>query len=284
MKTQNHCKEIIMQNKQTLITAVKGKTSSRVAKMMEQAGLPYRGVSRSSNIPFDWYDPSTWNAALEGVKSAYLVFLPDLAVPGSIEIITAFTELAKKKGLKKLVLLSGRGEEEALKCEQIVLNCGIPSTVVRASWFAQNFSEYFWLGDVLKGQITIPENHAKEPFIDIDDIAEVVFAALTEEGHEGKTYEVSGPELLSFAEVAQKFSEGLERPVEINHVPMAEFKDSLSKAQVPQDVVDLLEYLFTEVLDGRNAYISNGVEEALGRPATSFNQFINKTRNTGVWA
>ena len=267
-----------------LVTAVKGKTSSRVAKMMDKKGIAYRGVSRSSDIPFDWYDTRTWDKALEGIKAAYLVFLPDLAVPGSIEIITAFTELAKKKGVKKLVLLSGRGEEEAKKCEQIVLNCGIPSTVVRASWFAQNFSEYFWQPEVLQGKITIPENHTKEAFIDIDDIAEVTFVSLTEDGHEGKTYEVSGPELLSFNDVAQKFSEGLGRKVEINHVSMDEFKQGLGLAQVPNDVVDLLEYLFTEVLDGRNAYVSSGVEEALGRPATSFTEFINKTKTTGVWA
>lgn len=267
-----------------LVTAVKGKTSSRVARMMDQKGITYRGVSRSSEIPFDWYDPRTWDKALEGIKAAYLVFLPDLAVPGSIEIITAFTELAKKKGVEKLVLLSGRGEEEAQKCEQIVLHCGIPSTVVRASWFAQNFSEYFWQPEVLKGKITIPENHTKEAFIDIDDIAEVAFASLTEDGHEGKIYEVSGPELLSFDDIAHKFSEGLERPIEINHVSMDEFKQGLTQAHVPGDVVNLLEYLFTEVLDGRNAYISNGVEEALGRPATSFTQFINKTKTTGVWA
>jgi uncharacterized protein YbjT (DUF2867 family) len=267
-----------------LVTAVKGKTSSRVAKMMDENGLEYRGVSRSSETPFDWYDPSTWEKALEGIKAAYLVFLPDLAVPGSIEIITAFVKLAEKKGLERLVLLSGRGEEEAQKCEQIVLNSNITSTVVRASWFAQNFSESFFLGSILSGQITIPENHVKEPFVDVDDIAEVAFRALTTDGHNGKIYEVSGPELLSFEDVAKVFSQSLGKTIQVNHVTMKEFKLSLINAKVPNEVVDLLEYLFTEVLDGRNEYLTNGVNEALGRPATSFSSYIDKTISTGVWA
>lgn len=267
-----------MKNDLTLIIAPKGKTSSRVIKRYEELGLNYRGVSRSSEIPFDWYNPETWKSALEGITKAYLVFTPDLAVPGSTEIITEFMKMCDERALEKVVLLSGRGEEEAKKCEDIVLASKTPSTVVRASWFSQNFSESFFYHQIMSGKITVPVHKVKEPFIDVEDIADVVFFALQNEESHGKVYEVTGPELLSFPDIAKKFSEELGREISFEYVTIDEFMTYLKAAQTPKEYIDLLHYLFVSVLDGRNESIQGGVEEALGRAPKSFTEYIRENK------
>ncbi|WP_199807958.1 SDR family oxidoreductase, partial [Streptomyces sp. NRRL S-350] len=179
----------------------------------EGAGNPHRvrpfGVrvgSRSGAVPFDWDDRGTWEAALEGVSAAYLTYYPDLAFPGAVEAVGAFARLAAARGVGRLVLLSGRGEEAARAGEKAVMESGAAWTVVRCAWFDQNFSESFFLEPVLAGELALPVGGAVEPFVDAEDIADVVVAALTEAGHAGEVYEVTGPRLLSFAEVAGELS------------------------------------------------------------------------------
>ncbi|MEM8712929.1 MAG: NmrA family transcriptional regulator [Planctomycetota bacterium] len=179
-----------------LVIAGTGKTGRRVADRLEAMGRPVRRGSRSSGTPFDWNERATWRPALEGVQAAYVVYSPDLAVPEAPEAISAFTGLARELGVQRLVLLSGRGEEEAQRCEGIVQQSGLEWTVVRASWFAQNFNEGAFLDLVLSGEVTLPADEVREPFIDIDDIADTVVAALTSDDHVGEVYEVTGPRLF----------------------------------------------------------------------------------------
>ena len=168
-----------------LILASNGKTGSRVAERFRTSGLGFREGSRNSDIPFDWYDSSTWQKALDGISAVYVVFYPDLAVPGAKEIIADFTRAAEASGVDHLVMLTGRGEEEAQACEKIVMSSALDWTIVRASWFAQNFSENFFLDDILRGQVIVPFDDFNEPFVAAHDIADVVFAALPDEKHRG---------------------------------------------------------------------------------------------------
>ena len=164
----------------TLVIAATGKTGRRVADRLEAQGRPVRRASRSGSTPqttFDWDDRSTWGPALEGAGAAYVVYSPDLAVPEAPDAITAFTEFAERLGVRRLVLLSGRGEEEAQRCERIVQAAGLEWTVVRASWFAQNFDEGAFGELVRAGEVTLPAGDVPEPFIDVDDIADVAVAA-----------------------------------------------------------------------------------------------------------
>jgi uncharacterized protein YbjT (DUF2867 family) len=267
----------------TLVIAATGKTGRRVADRLEAQGHPVRRGSRSASVPFDWNDSSTWGAALEGVKAAYVVYSPDLAVPAAPEAITAFTELARDKGVQRLVLLSGRGEEEAQRCERIVQASGLEWTVVRASWFAQNFDEGAFADLVRAGEVALPAGNVREPFIDIDDLAEIVVAALTEDRHVGQVYEVTGPRSMTFAEAVAEIGSALERDVRFTTITREEFQHGLRQAGLPQDAIELLDYLFSTVLDGRNEGVQDGVQRALGRPARDFRDYARKAAQSGLW-
>ncbi|HUU72117.1 MAG TPA: NmrA family NAD(P)-binding protein [Burkholderiales bacterium] len=268
----------------TLILGGTGKTGRRIAQILTDRGIPTRVASRSATPSFDWNDPASWDAALEGVRAAYISYAPDLAIPGAANAIRSFSEQAVARGVERLVLLSGRGEEEAQLCEQIVQNAGAEWTIVRASWFNQNFSEGEFLGMVLNGAITLPAGDTPEPFVDADDIAEVAVAALTEDGHAGQVYEVTGPRLLTFAEVAKEISRASGRDVEYIQIPDEAFASAVADSGAPDDIAWLLNYLFSTVLDGRNAYPCDGVQRALGREPTDFADYARRIADSGVWA
>jgi uncharacterized protein YbjT (DUF2867 family) len=267
----------------TLVIAATGKTGRRVADRLEAKGLPVRRGSRSGATRFDWNDRATWGPALEGAGAAYVVYSPDLAVPEAPDAITAFTELAKEKGVRRLVLLSGRGEEEAQRCERIVQDSGLEWTVVRASWFAQNFDEGAFVEPVLAGEVALPAGDVLEPFIDIDDIAEIVVAALTDDRHTGEVYEVTGPRLMTFADAVAEIAAATGREIRYVTIPQDAFNAGLADAGVPPAQIELLEYLFTTVLDGRNASLADGVERALRRPARDFADYARAAAVRGAW-
>ena len=129
-----------------------------------------------------------------------MTYYPDLAVPGAAATVGELARLAVKSGVRRLVLLSGRGEEGALLGEQAVRESGAEWTVVRSTWFSQNFSDGFFRDQVLQGDVALPAGEVREPFIDADDIADVAVAALSDDGHVGQVYELTGPRLLTFAE------------------------------------------------------------------------------------
>jgi uncharacterized protein YbjT (DUF2867 family) len=266
-----------------LIIGSSGKTGRRVVNRFIANGLGFREGTRHSDIPFDWNDKATWQQSLTNISSVYIVFSPDLAVPGAPTIIKSFVRVAKTCGVEHLVLLSGRGEEEAQTCEQVVINSSLDWTIVRSSWFAQNFSESFFLDDILRGQVYLPVADIKEPFIDAEDIADVVFAALTDEKHKGQIYELSGPELLSFREVFSEIATATDRTIDFQQISMDEYVKFMTGAGVPADYVALIKYLFTEVLDGRNAFLTDGVKRALGREPRSFIDYAKSTAATDVW-
>lgn len=266
-----------------LVLTASGKTGRRVADRLEARGVPIRRGSRSAKIPFDWNDPATWGPALDGVHAAYVVYTPDLAVPAAPPAIREFTRLAARSGVRKLVLLSGRGEEEAQRCEQIVQSSGLEWTIVRASWFNQNFSEGAFLDLVVGGEVALPAGGVPEPFIDADDIADVAVAALTQDGHAGQVYEVTGPRLLTFTEAVSEIAEAAGRPIRYVQIPHESFVEGLTQAKVPADLIALLTYLFTTVLDGRNAYLTDGVQRALGRAPRDFREYAREVAATGLW-
>lgn len=260
-----------------------GKTGRRVAARLTERRVPVRIGSRSGNPPFDWTERSTWEPALDGVGSAYVSFFPDLAVPGAVDAVGSFAELAVANDVRRLVLLSGRGEEEALNAEQALTASGADWTVVRASWFNQNFSEGFMRDLVLTDEVVLPASTVGEPFVDADDIADVAVAALTEDGHAGRLYEVTGPRLLTFAEAVAEIAAATGRDIRLVEVSSAEFATGLSAAGVPGEYVTLLTYLFDTVLDGRNSSVVDGVRQALGREPREFADYARRAAASGVW-
>lgn len=266
-----------------LVLGATGKTGRRVAAGLEARGVAVRRGSRRADRPFDWDDERTWDAALDGVRAAYISYAPDLAIPGATDAIAAFVEQARRAGVERLVLLSGRGEPEAQACERLVQGSGLAWTVVRASWFFQNFAEGAFTDMVVAGRLALPAGGVPEPFVDADDIAAVAVAALTEPGHAGEVYEVTGPELLTFAEVATVLSRVTGRSVVFDPVPHDDFVAEVAASGAPSGVVWLLDYLFATVLDGRNAHRTDGVQRALGREPTAFADWARAMAVAGVW-
>ncbi|MEV4126358.1 NAD(P)H-binding protein [Nocardia sp. NPDC049707] len=266
-----------------LVTGGTGKTGSRVATRLRQAGHPVRIGSRTAEIPFDWADRTTWAPALFEVDAVYIAFQPDLAVPGAPATIQAFTNAAKANGVRKLVLLSGRGEPEAVECEQIVQGSGLDWTIVRCSFFAQNFSEGAFLDYVLAGVVALPNGDVPEPFVHADDIADVAVAALTADGHSGELYELTGPRSLTFAEAVTEIASATGREIAFIPISRTDFVAALTEYQVPSDVISLLDYLFGTVLDGRNTKTADGVQRALGREPKDFRDYAVETAAAGVW-
>ncbi len=156
-------------------------------------------------------------------------------------------------------------------------------TVVRASWFAQNFSEGFFRDDLLAGEVALPVGDVREPFIDIDDIADVVTAALIDPRHAGQVYEVTGPRLLTFREAVDEIADASGRVITTVPVTVTAYLTAMTDAGVPQELTELMAYLFTEVLDGRNASIGDGVQRALGRPARDFTEFARTAAAAGAF-
>ncbi|RKQ91737.1 uncharacterized protein YbjT (DUF2867 family) [Solirubrobacter pauli] len=261
----------------TLITGATGKTGTRIVSRLTAAGVSVRPASRATG--FNWEDRSTWSATLAGVDAAYLAYFPDLAVPGAADTVGDFARAAAAAGVTRLVLLSGRGEPEAQRAEREVAAAGVPTTVVRCSWFAQNFSESFMLDGVLAGTVALPADGTPEPFVDAEDIADVAVAALTEDGHAGEVYELTGPRALRMDEAVAELAAATGRPLTFTRVTPEAYA-----AAAPPELAELVVFLFTELLDGRNAQPQDGVQRALGRAPRDFGEFARRTAATGVWA
>ncbi|MFG3702272.1 NAD(P)H-binding protein [Micromonospora sp. NPDC047620] len=270
-------------NPTTLVLGGTGKTGRRIVDRLTARRVPVRIGSRSGTVRFDWSDRATWSAVLADVDAVYLSYAPDLAVPSAIDDIRAFTDLAVSAGVQRLVLLSGRGEDEAQSCEKVVQESGVDWTIIRASWFNQNFSENYLLEPVLAGEVILPAAEVAEPFVDADDIADVAVAALTEAGHTGQVYEVTGPRLLTFADAVAEIAAATGRPIRFTPTSAADYATALTDHGVPSDAVTLLTYLFTTVLDGRNAHLADGVQRALGRPPRDFTDYCRDVAATGGW-
>lgn len=267
-----------------LVIGGTGKTGRKVAAKLEALGHQIRIGSRNASPQFDWSNSDTWIEAMEGMDKVYITFQPDLAVPGALEAIEELTKKAKQSNVKKLVLLSGKGEREAELCEQVVIHSGLDYTIVRASWFNQNFNESFFLEPILEGFVALPQADAKVPYVDTEDIADVVVKSLLNDEHNGKTYQLTGPRLLTFIDVINEISEAMDREIAFEPISLSAYKQAMIEQGIPEDFVWLIEYLFSEVLTNpNNSEITNDIEKVLGRKPIDFSEYIKKTKETGVW-
>jgi uncharacterized protein YbjT (DUF2867 family) len=271
-----------MQNETILVIGSTGKTGRRIAGKLADLGYGVRHGSRRSSTPFDWEKPGAWNAALAGVQAAYISYFPDLAYPGAEESIEALTKAAAVAGVKRLVLLSGRGGYHAQRCEVIVRDSGLGYTLVRAAWFAQNFSEGYLREPALAGVVALPAGEVREPIVDADDIADVAVAALTEAGHNRQLYEVTGPRLMTFDETARALSVAMGVKVRYQPITLEAFHAEM-KVIGGELIADVLSGICRETLDGRNAWLGDGVQRALGRQPREFLDFCQAAATSGAW-
>jgi uncharacterized protein YbjT (DUF2867 family) len=257
----------------TLVLGGNGKTGRRVAKRLRALDRPVRIGSRAGDPPFDWTDRATWPGSLAGVRAAYLTYQPDLAFPGAAEAVGELAALAAASGVRRLVLLSGRGEDGALAAEKAVAAAGVEWAVVRSAFFMQNFTEDFLAGAVEAGEFALPAGDVPEPFVDADDIADVAVAALLGALPLDRVYEVTGPRALTFGEVAAEISAASGRPVRYLPITVDEFVAGAVEAGYSAEVAHGLGQVFAVVLDGRNVATTGGVAEALGRSPRDFTEF-----------
>ncbi|WP_420320302.1 NAD(P)H-binding protein [Flagellimonas sp.] len=267
-----------------LVLGGTGKTGRRIVQKLKEQGHNVRVGSRSESPAFDWDKTETWGMALEGMEKVYITFQPDLAVPGALEAIEGLVREAKRKGVQKVVLLSGKGEREAELCEQVVINCGLDYTIVRASWFNQNFSESFFLEPIQAGFVALPQADAKVPYVDADDIADVAVEALLNNVHYGNIYELTGPRFLTFREVMAEIAQAVGKEIAFTPIGLPAYTQMLKEQGVPGDYVWLINYLFTEVLGNEaNQVITHDVEKVLGRKPKDFSVYVEETAATGIW-
>jgi uncharacterized protein YbjT (DUF2867 family) len=273
---------IPQQQKPVLVLASNGKTGRRVVERLTARGIPTRLGARSAEPQFDWDDRDTWAPVLQGVGSVYVQHYLD-ALPGAAHVIGSFAELAVASGVPRLVHLSGRGEAEAEHAEQAVRDTGAEVTTLRSTWFSQNFSESYFLDGVLAGELALPAGSTPEPFVDADDIADVAVAALTDHEHVGEVYELTGPRLLTFSDAVGEIAQATGREIRYVPVSIEDFAAGLDEQGVSGEWIELLVYLFQEVLDGRNAHLADGVQRALGREPKDFADYARDVAATGVW-
>ncbi len=266
-----------------LVTGATGKTGSRVLSRLKTAQYDARPGSRRAEVPFDWDDSGTWAGALRGIHAVYVNYHPDFAFPGAIENLTHFTHVAASSGVERLVMLTGRGEHHAQLAEQVIASSGLDHTIIRSAWFAQNFSEGSLRDPVMDGVLPMPGDDLQEPIVDIDDLADVIVAALTGTGHSGETYECTGPRLLGFEEVADILSGAMGRRVD--YLPIS-FEDFHAELEATSGVLfaDIVTSIARETFDGRNARLGDGVMRAIGRPPRDFTEFAQAAAWAGKWA
>jgi uncharacterized protein YbjT (DUF2867 family) len=273
-----------MKNTKILVLGSNGKTGRRVAERLgANATVEIRLGSRTETIPFDWEKPETWENVLKDIEVVYITFQPDLAIPSAEETLENFTRLATQTGVQKMILLSGRGEKEAQLCEEVVKQNAKNWTIIRASWFNQNFSESIFLDPILAGIVALPRAEALEPFTDADDIADVVVEAILDNKHNTKTYELTGPRLLTFKDAVNEIAEASGKNIAFQGLSLEEYTQMLREYKVPEDHIWLVNYLFEQVLDGRNSYITSDIEQVLGRKAKDFSSYAIETAKTGIW-
>lgn len=273
-----------MKKENFLIIGGTGKTGRKVVKSLKLLNQEVRIGSRSSSPAFNWDEPDTYETALDGIDKVYITYQPDLAVPGAMKAIEKLIHVAKQKKVKKVVLLSGKGEKEAQLCEQVVIHSGLDYTIVRASWFSQNFSESFFLEPIAYGVVALPQAEAKVPYVDTNDIADVAVEALLHDEHSGKIYQLTGTKTLTFREVISEIAAATNREIDFVPISIEEYIEVLKMNGIPDDFAWLIEYLFTEVLGNPNvSEITYDIEKVLKRKPKSFSEYVKETAATGVW-
>src|SRR6201991_3592473 len=274
-----------------LVTGATGTTGMEVLRALKDRGAEARALVRDETkahhlraLGFepatgDLGDPRTLAPALEGVERAYLVS-PMGPMQSAFE--QAFLETAKESGVKHIVKLSviGASPESPLrfarthaKVELALKESGMAWTLLRPTGFIQN--TLAWGPRVLNGKFYTPVPDAAFSIVDARDVAEVAAVALTEEGHEGKAYGLSGPEAVSYRDQAKRVFAAAAREVEAQEVPVETLKRELVRAGVPPWNAEGLKELFEVYASGGAQMVTSGVKDVLDREPRDIDAFAS---------
>ncbi|KRF11342.1 hypothetical protein ASG90_16420 [Nocardioides sp. Soil797] len=267
-----------------LIIGGTGKSGRRIAALLHGRGLPVTSLSRPA---FDWSDPTTWTSVEVPAESAYVTYAPDLAFPGAGEAVADVAGRMARAGVRRIVLLSGRGEAAALAAEDMLADAveghAVAWGVVRCAFFMQNFDESLFAEPLATGHVAFTAGDVREPFVDLDDVAEVAVGMMLGEIAANRVHELTGPRLMTFAEATAEVARATGREIGYEHVTTARFVDDLVGLGLPGEEAAGIGALFEQILDGRNAHPTDGVQEALGRPARDFTEYAARAVAAGAW-
>jgi uncharacterized protein YbjT (DUF2867 family) len=272
-----------------LILGGTGKTGGRIAQRLREAGHRVRSASRTrGDVRFELGAPSTWPLALDGIAAVY-VMEPEMQVTEEGQRrIPRFADAAAAAGVQRLVLLSAPGVEDnethpLWRAEEAIKSSGLQWTIVRPTWFAQNFSEAFWLPGILDGSLVLPTGDGATAFVDADDIADVAAAALTHDGHDGEIYVLTGPRAISFGEAVDLIAGATGRTIRHVDISAEAFTQAQIADGVPAHIAEQLTSIYIAIRDGEPAAVFDGVQRALGRQPRAFEEYVSAAAAAGAW-
>ena len=274
-----------------LFTGLTGAVGTEIIKLLPEYGIRARGLVRNSDkaeairqagvevIPGSLEDEDAVSAAVQGCDRAFLLMANSRQ---QLELERSFVDAAVKAGVGHIVKMSANGADSNSKAllkryhgdsEQYIRESGLWYTLVRPNFFMQNML-HVAASIVAEDKFYMPMRDGQVGIIDVRDVARFVLDVLTGSGHDGMTYEITGPELVSFHDIASQLSEVMGREISYIDQPAAEFKQSLLQ-WVPDDwYVETVSQLFELIALGSGALLNNEYTRVTGRAPTTLRQFF----------
>lgn len=272
-----------------LVTGATGKTGSRVVDLLRARGLTARAATRTPQIPgqirFDWTDPDSFAPALDGVRAVYMVAPTGVAEP--LAAMRPFIDRAITAGVDRLVLLSSSMIEEGGPVMGTVhgyLRANAPGwSVLRPSWFMQNFSEAQHLDTIRReGRIYSATGDGRVPFIDAGDIAAVAVAALANPAFANGELILTGPATLDYDALARLISVAAGREVEHHRLSTTDLAARLGEIGIPDAFAHILAQMDAAIAGGAEDRVTGAVVDVTGRQPKTFAAFAED--NVAGWA
>lgn len=273
------------QGPRVLVTGASGNVGAPLVEHLVRGGAEVLVASREGTrapagtkaVRFDFEDASTHAPAMRGVEKLFLMRPP--AVSDVKRHMLPVVRAAKEAGVRQIVFLSLLGVEKNpvvphAKVERFILEAGVPHTFLRPSFFMQNLSTTHRDDIREHGEIFVPAGQGRTSFIDTRDIAEVGARTLLEDGHEGRAYDLTGSEALTYGEVATLFTEELGRPIRYPAPGALRFAARWYGRQQPLAFIAVMTGIYTVCRLGLAGTVTRDTEKLLGRAPISMRQFI----------
>jgi len=270
----------------TLVIGASGTTGSRVVAQLVAAGHGAKAASRRATpvpgaapVRFDWYDPSTHIAALDGADRVYLIPPPADSDPAAV--MMPFLRQARAAGVHRAVLLSSsaipKGGPAVGSVHRALPDLVEQWAVLRPSWFMQNFTgtHAHALSILAQGSILTATGSGRVGFIDAEDIAAVAVHALTGEHAPGTDLVLTGPEALSYDDIAAIMTEVTGRLVVHRSLSYEQMRDRLA-AEIPEEFAAMLAGMDRAIAEGSEDRVTDTVQRLIGRPARTFRAFLEE--------
>lgn len=273
-----------------LVMSSTGKVGQELVRELHNANADYRVATKSLDrakslwdfdapaMYFSYDEPETFAPVLQGVTRLFLLHPEDK--PGRHKDLFAFIDAAVAAGVKQIVYMSALGadlrpDDPLCQVEHYIANSGLQYTILRPNWFMQNFNTVDLRRINIKNEVLQPSGDAQIALIDTRDIAAVAAKLLLNGVHHGKAYTLTGSEAFSYGDVAAKLSAITNRKItHVSPTPESEIQ-RMKDANIDPEPIYFMQWLFEDIVRGYAAIITSDVEEQLGRPARSFEQYLN---------